>query len=387
MKKTLKIFCIIIVTFVITVYGGVFLGHKAFFIEETSAVPTIQAVTDGTFILGVQARLKQPETVEEFIPVLAEQLKRYNEVAPVLWQDNAVVNQSLIIEKIRGNKFWIIDPDGTVTPITKKQALSYGFSRNTYVDGFSFFDGGMYYAIADKDVKNVLDWQKYLHLGTHDAILFLTHEQFHNAEQEKWQYIDNIPNRGRSEFLGNIPARAKRALLQNQLLKAVSEPNNTQLILEALSTYEDWKANFPEDYKNSYYFDRKEGAAYYYELVSGLYIGYPDQIITGSDLDRALALLATRKDIYVRHGLVAEAYTVGGFSCVLLDRLEDDWQKRLMDNPEATPIEMLYQHFKDEELPAPQELTQVEVDTTGEEIQRPTDVKPRLFRFLFDILF
>jgi hypothetical protein len=34
-------------------------------------------------------------------------------------------------------------------------------------------------------------WQRYLHLGTHDSILSLTHERFHLKEQEisKWQTI------------------------------------------------------------------------------------------------------------------------------------------------------------------------------------------------------
>jgi len=394
MKKFLRVLFIIVVSLVVLVYGSVFLGHKVIFKEKTSVVPTIQPVTDGTFTFGVQAQATQPATIDDFIPLLAKQVKRYNEIAPALWADNAVVNQSLVVEGLRSKKFWLIAPDGVVTPLSKAEALSYGFTRNAYVDGFSFFDGGMYYAIAEEELTNYLKWQKYLHLGTYDAVLFLTHEGFHKKEQSKWRVMSDIPNRGRGEFLENTPERAKRALLQKQILKAVSEPGDTRLILDALATYADYKIQFPDDYKNSPHFDRVEGAAYYYELVTGLYLGYPDQVKNKDDLDRALALLATREDIYVWHGLVSEGYTIGGFSCVLLDRLEpqaleSDWKRRLMDDPEATPIEMLYRHFKDETLPAPKQLTQAEIDTVSEAIQKSKEagVKPQVFRFLYDLLF
>lgn len=370
------------------VYGGVFLGHKVIFKEESSTVPTIQAATDGTLTLGVQAHSAHPTTVEELLPIIAQQLKTYNEIAPTLWPSGAVTNQSLIIEKIRGNKLWLITPDGNITPIQKDDVAGYGAYRQAYVDGFSFYEGGLYYAIADEDVANVLKWQQYLHLGTHDTILFLSHEAFHSKEQgAKWAMMDDVPNRGRDEFLGYTPARAKRDLLQRQLLTAVSEPGDTRLILDALATYADWKVQFPDDYANSVYFDRIEGTAYYYELISGLYAGYPDQIANKNDIDRALKLLATREDIYVWHGLVAEGYIVGGFASVLLDRYVENWAVQLMADPTATPIEMLYQHFEGETLPSPVQLTQAEIDAVGAEIQEGKDTRPRLFRFLYDILF
>jgi len=399
--KLLRVVLIIVLSFAVLVYGGVFLGHKVFFPMESSTTPTIQPATDGTLILGAQAHPEQPTTVEGFIPILAQQLKTYNEIAPGLWPENAVVGQSLIVEKIRSSRLWLITPDGMVSQITRQQAREMGCVRNAYVDGFSFFDGGMYYAIADEDVANVLEWEKYLHLGTNDAILFLTHEGFHYSEQGKWATLDEVSNGGRDEFLGDSAARAKRELLQKQLLQAVSDPGNEQLILQAISTYEDWKLQFPDDYRNSVYFDRIEGTANYYEIVSGLYIGYPDQIKTSADLDRALSLLATRDDVYLRYGLVTEGYTVGGFACILLDRLEKGllendgsaqelgWKQRLMADPDATPIEMLAQHYTDAEvpLPAPQPLTQAEIDAVSVIIANKPDVKPRVFRFIYDILF
>jgi hypothetical protein len=73
----------------------------------------------------------------------------------------------------------------------------------------------------------------------------------------------------------------------------------------------------------------------------------------------------------------------------LLDRLESDWKERLMDDPEATPIEMLYLHFKDEVLPEPIQITQADIDNAADEIQKPSVNRgtPLLFQFLYDILF
>jgi hypothetical protein len=390
LKKVIMILLIILVSFAVIIYGGVFLGHKVIFPINTSNVPTIQAVSDGVFQFGPQAHLTQPETIDEYIPVLAMQLKRYNEIAPGLWPDNALINQSAIAEGIRSRKFWLISPDGDIKPLSKKEALSYGINRQAYTGGFSFFKGGLYLAVSEEDLTNYLTWQKYLHLGTYDSILFLTHEGFHATEQGVWQYWEGtVANSGRNGFLENIPARAKRDLLQRQLLKAVSKPGDTQLILDALATYVDWKEQFPEEYKNSVYFDRIEGTANYYELVTGLYCGYPDQVKNSEDLERAIALLATRNDIYVRHGLVTECYTVGGFACVLLDRLESDWKERLMNDPYATPTEMLLQHFNNETLPVPRQLTQSEIDAVAEEIQKPDENRgmPLLFKALYDMLF
>jgi hypothetical protein len=389
--KIIKVLLLIIVSLTAIVYGGVFLGHKVIFPIKTSKVPTIESVTDGVFTLGPQAHSFQPATIDEYMPVLAKQVKTYNEIAPNLWPDNALVNQSVVVEGIESKRFWFIDPEGAVTPLSKKEALRYGFKRLAYVGGFSFFDGGVYLAVTEDDLANYLMWQNYLHLGTYDSILFLTHEGFHAREQSKWQMMSNVPNPGRNDFIENTPARAKRALLQKQLLKAVSAQGSMEPVLDALATYNDWKAQFPDDYKNSVYFDRIEGTANYFELITGLYCGYPDQVKTMEDLDRALALLATREDNYIRHGLVKESYCAAAFACVLLDRFDSGWKKTLMDDPVATPIEMLYQCLllKEETLPAPKIITQAEIDMVAEEMKKPVLNRgmPLLFKFLYDILF
>ena len=386
LKKVLKILLIIIISLIALIYGGVFLGHKLIFPIKASNVPAIEGVKNSTFTFGTQAHLSQPAEMNGYITILAGQLKQYNKIAPALWPDNALTNQSLIVEQIRRNKFWHIAPDGAVTPLSKTKALGYGIKRQPYFNGFSFFDDGMYLAVSEEDLTNYLLFQQYLHLGTYDVLITCTHEGFHAKEQPKWQAMNDIPNRERDEFFNNTSARAKRDLLQRQLLRAVSEPGNIQPILDSLATYSDWKIKFPEDYKNSIYFDRIEGTAYYYELVSSLYSAYPNQVRNEHDLDNALALLATRDDIYINHGLIAEGYTVGGFSCVMLDRLSGDWKERLMNDPEATPIELLSQYFKDETLPAPQQPTKSEIDPN---VNDPDENRgmPLVFRFLYDILF
>ncbi|MCL2680751.1 MAG: hypothetical protein FWF11_04715 [Coriobacteriia bacterium] len=388
-KKIALVLLAIIVSLALLVCGGVFLGHKVLFPVPTSDVPSIEAATDGILTLGVQAHMPQPATIDEYVDVLARQVKRYNEVAPKLWHENALTNQSIIVEEIGKNDFWLIEPDGTIKSLSKDEVLERGAQRTPYFNGFSQFDGGMYVAVAENDITNYLLFEEYPHLGTYDPFITFVHEGFH-VQQEDWAEMDEVPNRGRGEFLEDTAARAKRNLLLRQVLKAVSEPNNTQPMFDALATYEDYKAQFPDDYKASIYTDRIEGTAYYYELISCLYSAYPAQIKDESDLESALSLLATREDVYVDYGLVVEGYMIGGFTCVLLDRYVDGWQAKLMDDPEMTPLEMLYQHFDEEALPAAVQLTQAEIDALGVRIQDSSDAGTGpylLFRFLYDFLF
>jgi len=327
---------------------------------------------DAAFGFGPQAHGTQPKTIDDFIPLFAEQLQRYSEIAPELWPDNAVVHQSAVIEDMGTNRLWLITPDGAVTPLSEDEAESMGVIRRGRANDFSFFDGGTYITVSEEDLNDPSQWKKYIHLGTYDTLIWLTHESFHALEQSKWAAVktEDIANKDREDFLEDTLARAKRDLLQRQLLKAISEPGDTHLILDILATYEDWKTQFPEDYKNALHFDRIEGTAFYYELVSSLYAAYPDQVASKNDLDRALALLAAQEDAYVyQHlGAASEGYTVGGFACVLLDRLESGWKERLMADPQVTPMELLRQHFADETLPEPKPLTQAEMDLVEEKI-------------------
>jgi hypothetical protein len=293
--KLLLVVVVVIALLVAIVYGGVFLGHKVIFKEPSSSTPTIQAASDGNLTLGLQPN--PPDNIDDYTTLLAEQLKQYNKVAPSLWPNNAVVNQSIILEEIESKRFWLIAPNGTKSELPENEALAYGFTRNAYFGGFDRFDGGMYLAVAESDLSNYLLFEKYLHLGTYDAFITFAHEGFHMTEQSRWPMMESVPNEARDEFLDNTQARAKRALLQEQLLKAIVGQGDKQLILEALATYEDYKVQFPEDYRNSIFTDRDEGTAYYYELIASLYSAYPNPVKDTDSLYRALSLLATREDI------------------------------------------------------------------------------------------
>jgi hypothetical protein len=392
MKNFLKIskfLAIIALVLVALLYGGVFLGHRVFFKEETSSVPTIQPARNAEFTLGVQAHA-QPKTIDEYIGLFARQVKRYNEVAAELWANSALVNRSVVVEALGSNKFWLISPDGSVTTLSKSEILERGVSRAPYFNGFDVFEGGAYVAVSREDLENCLLWQQYLHLGTYDPFITFAHESFHAVEQELWANANHLPNAGsRAEYLDNAPARTKRMLLQKQLLAAVANPEDTSLLLDAISTYEDYKTQFPDDYKNSVYADRMEGTAYYYEIISCLYASYPEKIEDREGLNRALTLLATRGDIYVAAGLVTEGYHIGGFAAVLLDRFENDWQERLVADAEMTPIEMLSRRFADTDLPAPRQPTDKEISAAEAEINKASErnVAPNLFKMLYNMLF
>jgi hypothetical protein len=397
MKKFLKaskVLVIVAVALIALVYGGVFLGHKVFFKEETSDAPTLEPARNAEFTLGVQAHT-QPKTMDEYVDLFARQVKRYNEVAPELWANAVLVNRSAVVEALGTNRnpenrFWFVSPDGSVTPLSKGEIVERGVRRAPYFNGFGIFEGGAYVAISQEDLENYLMWQQYLHLGTYDPFITFAHESFHGVEQGRWANANHLPNAGaRNEYLGNVPARAKRALLQKQLLAAVASPGDTPLILDALATYEDYKAQFPDDYKNSIHADRMEGTAYYYELISCLYASYPGKIKDRESLDRALALLATRWDVYGVTGLVAEGYRIGGFAGVLLDRLESGWQGRLAADAEATPIEMLSRRFADVRLPAPRQPTDGEIGAAEAEIKRAQERNTAVyfFKMLYNLLF
>ena len=392
MKRLLKAAKVLAITAAVLValtYGGVFLGHRVFFKEETSDVPTIQPAQDAEFTLGVQGHA-QPANMDEYIGLFASQVKRYNEIAPALWAKGALVNWSAVVEDLDSGRFWLISPDGSAVPLAKGEILERGIIRAPYFNGFSVFDGGAYVAVSQEDLRNCLLWQQYLHLGTYDPFITFVHESFHAVEQPLWADGDPLPRAGgRDERLYDVSARAKRALLQKQLLAAVANPADTSLATDALSTYEDYKARFPDDYSASLYFDRIEGTAYYYELISCLYASYPGKIDDRESLNRALALLATREDIYVTTGLVAEGYHVGGLACVLLDRFEDGWQERLVSDAGLTPIEMLSRHFAGVSLPEPRQPGDEEISVVKAKIDEESKANgcTGLFKMLYDLLF
>jgi len=386
MKKVLLTVLGILAALGIILFGGIYLGHKVFFKVPYLAEPSISAVSNDDMSFG--NRYYTP-TIEEYLDLLAKQLVHYNEIAPTLWPDNPLVNQSLYVEDIDSGKFWKIDPAGNITDATKDEIRNLGMYPNGQFNGHDFYKDGAYLSVSEADLSNYALYQKYLHLGSYDAFITFVHEGFHATVQPGWTGDSDLANKGRDEFKESTEARAKRMILQEQLLQAVSQPGDSDLILAALSTYEDYKTSFPEDYKNSILGDRSEGTAYYYELISCLYTSYPDQVNDKDSLDKALALLATRPDEYTDIGLVAEGYHVGAYAAILLDRLNVDWKKDFESNPTATPIELLSQHFSSEKLPSPQQVTPSDIDAIKVAIKKADDeASPAfLFRFLYTLFF
>jgi hypothetical protein len=326
--------------------------------------------TSDRFSFGMQAHVFHPETVDQFVPVFAVQLARYNQIAHSLWPNNTLVDQSVVLEDVDTSRFWYIAPDGATKVLSEEEIEDMGISRRYSSDDFSFFEGGMYITISEQSVRDKLGADK-LHVGAYDSILWLTHEGFHKFQSDEWisPESEDIPNRERDEFFANIDARAKRNLLQRQIMRAVANPGDTALILDALATYEDYKIQNPDDYLLTWYFDKIEGTAKYFEVVSSLYIFYPDQVNSKEDLERAFTYLARYEDNYLSLGIVSESYNLGIFAGALLDRLVEDWKERIMRDPRLTPLEILSDHFKDETLPEPKKLTQEEIESVIGDIQ------------------
>jgi hypothetical protein len=323
-----------------------------------------------SFSFGRGVNEPQPRTVDEFIPVFMGQFARYNAVAPLLWHDYAVVGKTVVLEDVDTNRLWLITTEG-FEPITEEEAEEMGVNRLNRSDDFSFYEGGMYITISEESIREKIGSEK-RHVGAYDSILWFTHEGFHKWEQdEKWNKPgrDNISNAEREEFFLDIPARAKRNLLQRQLMNAVANPDNPSLVLDALATYVDYKENYAEAHANTKHRDWIEGTALYFEVVSSLFIFYPNQVSSRADLAEALSYLAQYEDDYVAIGAVAESYTIGVFAGALLDRVDDGWQARTTQEPRLSPIEMLAIHYADEVLPEPKQLTSDEMEAITEDIR------------------
>jgi hypothetical protein len=211
------------------------------------------------------------------------------------------------------------------------------------------------------------------------VIKSLVHESFHAFEQPKWEKPVIPINIEGDLSLENIESRAKRDLLTRQLMAAVSAPGDRSLILDALATYQDYKINYSDDYEKAILWDRSEGTAQYIEVMLSLAVGFPDQIRNENDFRQALAQLGTCEIYHQDTGINGEAYDIGIFAGILLDRLGADWKQPLMDDPHATPTEMLYRYFENEALPEPAEITEEDMRAVAEQIKlKKEDIKNAL---------
>ncbi|MDG6155268.1 hypothetical protein NF716_02685 [Lactococcus formosensis] len=76
------------------------------------------------------ANKNQPETVQDFIPVFAQQLKKYNQVAEKIWPKSAVTNIPVVLEDTDSKKMWQITPDGQINDFSNQDAEDMNVDRS-----------------------------------------------------------------------------------------------------------------------------------------------------------------------------------------------------------------------------------------------------------------
>jgi hypothetical protein len=366
---------------------------------ETNNAEKLNSVKEFTF--GPAVHAPHPKTIEEYVPVFADQIKRYNKVAYKFWPDQGVVKMSFVMDDRDNNQLWLVKPDGASGRITEEEAVELGVRRlppEVAADGyFNFYfkggatlaeleasdepfpEGGMYFTVDEESLNNQSRWGNYPHRGLFDMFTMVVHESFHLDQASKqnpnWMHSTAEDGmRDKHHYLENTEARLKRHQILVQLMDAVSQSGDIQSVLDVLATFEDYKKQFPKDYENSTFWDRTEGTAQYIEVVSNLYIYYSDQIKNMDDLYRAYAQLGTEKAIYAKStGLVEEAYDVGCFTGLLLDLLGIEWKEQLMGDNGTSPLIILAQHFQDMELPDPKQMPQEEIDVAMKNIENKKD--------------
>lgn len=388
---------IVIALILVTIY----VGHKFIFpipYSETTTVPDIKA---SGFCFGVNCQ-DAPKTADAFLTVFANQIKNYNSVAPSLWPENKVVNLYVAVESIENNKSWLISPKGDIKTLSEKQLKALCPARARYNIGFTPFKNdslqGVYLALSEEALSNVLEYQKYQYLGTYDLLLTHNHEMFHQLEQDQhWASPETINNRSRNPMLDNREARTERHLLYKLLLEANSMEASAQkdtLILQVLSNYQHYKTTHPEDFKAATYYDRIEGTAHYYEIISSLYSAYPTQIHSPETLRAGLRILAESSNPkpYEDSGIDNESYIIGAWVGFLLDELQEDhtvWKKEIMQNADLTPLDILAQIYEGKPLPPPVKPTNALEEQINTSIQEQTNKKvaPGIFRMLYQLIF
>jgi len=372
MRKTL-------IAISIVLFGLLFLtacGTTAVDNEETE---TAQIETR-IFNIGLEHHT-MPQTAEEYAHMLALQWGVYSQIASYVWLDNLIVDLPMIL----GNhddreQFWFIYPDGTIRDMTSEEALAHGFPETVWYTNFSFFEDmtGLYVAInfdwlMEDDVMLQGDGGR----GPLYLFYFLIHEAFHALQQPTWVHVDEIPNLSKRMGYFDLEARAMRDLLRIQLLDALANPNDTDYILNALSTFVFYRENHYDDYLLTWYWDSQEGAPYWFDLVASLHVVYGEQIQTDEDLHAAISYIAKYHRATTAwggdarfHGAVSESYIIGALALSIIDRYQDRqmWQSRFAVEETIHPMQMLLEHFYEYELPEPTMPTEEHLNAVYESI-------------------
>lgn len=379
----------------------IFIGHKFLYPIPYSVSQSLPDLKEDGICLGVGCQ-PQAKSPEEFLPIFARQIKTYNQLADTIWPNNQAVNMYAAVQSIESSKSWLISPDGEFKELSKAELAELSPLRPKYDIGFAPFENdtmkGVYLALSEKSLSNYLEFEKYQYLGTYDMFITYAHEMFHILEQDQsWTHPDKIVNQGRSPKLDNTEARIWRAHLIQQLLyanAATDAVDKDQRIREALATYQHYKTDFPDDAEAGKYFDRIEGAAHYYDMITSLYSAYPDMINSKETLEKALRLLAKSnyQGAYSSPGVDNESYVIGAWAGFLLDQLSEnhtDWKNELIQNPDKTPMVLLADYYSGKSLP---EVVQPGEDFRNHilesiEAVKSKKVAPGIFRMLYQLVF
>ncbi len=324
------------------------------------------------------ASKNQPETVKDFVPLFAQQLAKYNQVAEKIWPKSAVTGVPVVLEDTESKKMWKISPEGKISTFSDKEANEmnlersespgtwgyYGKQFNKFgvdaqysLEGKTLENGGMYFSLNNAVLKDKKLWNRYPHLGSYDALVFVLHENFHIFEQEKWNKLSeaDIAKIGgnKNQHLDKTEARIIRYQLIQNLMTAVAHPKNKSLVLQAIATYNEYKSKYKTDFNNAHYWDRVEGSAQYMEIMAALYTYFPEQLNTEQDITLAIQNLGKQTTGYGNStGNVEEAYDIGAFAGLLLDNYDSAWKTKLMQDKDTTPMSLLAKYFQNDKLPA-----------------------------------
>lgn len=346
MKKFLCIFALLCIVILSSSCYYRWSGNKK---DDTVSVNSTQKISE--LCIWAECRT-QPKNVEEFIPIFAEQVKKYNTFADSLWPNNSVKDIEVIAVTMDKTKAWKISPNWKYSSIVASEVDNY-WKVVWYDTEFIFYkkDGKEWVilTINEEALENPETFKKYMHIGTYDLFITYVHEAFHRYEQPEWSLPESIKNIERGEFLEEYGARASRAVIIQQLLNAFIYPKERDSYLKkATATYREYQKNFTEDSLNAQNWDRNEWTAYYIELVSSFKVWYPE-IKSINDIYVAYGKVAKNQDVFDKRWVVSEAYILGWLASIFLDVLnQKDWKTEIMKNPTLSPIEILAKYFDDE---------------------------------------
>jgi hypothetical protein len=211
------------------------------------------------------------------LPIFAEQVQHYNEIASTIRPDNAVQGFDVIVVNMDRTKAWKVQTNGVRTGISIAEADQYaktvGYDTEFIFPADDDSRKFVVLTLNETSLQQPESFKKYAHIGTYDLFITYVHELFHNYEQPKRPSPEIIANREREEFNEDYQARATRGVILQQLLNAFASPDQaTASIKKAVATYLDYQSTFPTDAENTHYRDRIEGTAYYGELISSLQV-------------------------------------------------------------------------------------------------------------------